>query len=295
MLHMDIAPSRRTLLQGGGALVVSVGLPVGLDTVLAVGTAHAQGTKPPLVPSQLASYIAVDADGQVSAFFGKTDAAQGLYAGIGQIVADEMDVPYARVTVIMGDTASSVNQGGASGSTGIQFGGKQMRAAAAEARRVLVAMAAESLGLPAEQLVVDDGLVHAADDSSKAVSYANLIGGRYFNVPLAWNGEIGNSLYAPGQAKPKSFKDYKVVGRPLPRLDIAPKVFCQEDYVTDVKVPGMVHGRVIRPPVAGATPLAVDAASIADIPVRDSCARQGSWASSPIPNGGRSARRTSLP
>jgi CO/xanthine dehydrogenase Mo-binding subunit len=156
-----------------------------------------------------------------------------------------------------------VNQGGASGSTGIQFGGKQMRMAAAEARRVLVDMAAEKLGVPADTLTVSDGTV---GDGSKKITYGELIGGRYFNVQLDWNKEIGNTLYAPGKAKPKNPKDYKIVGQPLKRADIAPKVFCQEDYVTDVKVPGMVHGRVIRPPVAGATPVAVDESSIKDIP-----------------------------
>jgi nicotinate dehydrogenase subunit B len=255
--------SRRALLQAGGAFVVSVGMPIGLDTVLGISQARAQGTRPPLTPDQLSSYIAVNQDGSVSAFFGKTDMAQGLYAGIGQIVAEELDVPYKSVTVIMGNTASSVNQGGASGSTGIQFGGKQMRMAAAEARRVLVDMAAEKLGVPADTLTVSDGVV---SDGSRKTTYGELIGGRYFNVQLDWNKEIGNALYAPGKAKPKKPSDYKIVGRPLKRADIAPRVFCQEDYVTDVKVPGMVHGRVIRPPVAGATPVRVDESSVKDIP-----------------------------
>ncbi|HEY2226921.1 MAG TPA: molybdopterin cofactor-binding domain-containing protein [Xanthobacteraceae bacterium] len=255
--------SRRAVLRAGGAVVVSVGMPIGLDTVLGINQAQAQGARPPVTPDQLSSYIAVNQDGSVSAFFGKTDSAQGLYAGIGQIVAEELDVPFKSVTVIMGNTASSVNQGGASGSTGIQFGGKQMRMAAAEARRVLVDMAAEKLGVPADTLTVSDGTV---GDGSKKITYGELIGGRYFNVQLDWNKEIGNTLYAPGKAKPKNPKDYKIVGQPLKRADIAPKVFCQEDYVTDVKVPGMVHGRVIRPPVAGATPVAVDESSIKDIP-----------------------------
>ena len=102
------------------------------------------------MPDQLASYIAINADGTVSAFFGKMDMGQGLFVAIGQMVAEELDVPFKAVTVIMGDTATSVNQGGASGSTGIQLGGKQMRMAAAEARRVLVEMAAAKLGLPAD-------------------------------------------------------------------------------------------------------------------------------------------------
>ena len=126
-------------------------MPVGADTVLGISQARAQGTKPPLTPDQLSSYIAVNADGTVDAYFGKTDMAQGLFTAIGQIVAEELDVPYKAVKVIMGQTRNSVNQGGASGSTGIQFGGKQMRYASAEARRVLVDMAAAKLNIPADR------------------------------------------------------------------------------------------------------------------------------------------------
>ncbi len=257
--------SRRSMLKAGGALVVSVGTPIGLDTVLGIGEAFAQGTKPPLMPDQLSSYIAVNADGTVSAFFGKMDMGQGVFVAIGQMVAEELDVPFKAVTVIMGDTATSVNQGGASGSTGIQMGGKQMRVAAAEARRVLVEMAAQKLGLPAAELAVTDGVVHAKSDPSKKASYAELIGGRYFNVELDWNKQWGNPLYAPGKAKPKDPKDRKIVGQPIKRADIAPKVYAQEDFNTDVKRPGMVHGRMIRPAVAGAVPVKVDESSINDI------------------------------
>src|SRR6266566_6067610 len=242
MTKMDKAMnlSRRSILRAGGAFVVSIGMPVSLDTVLAIRAAFAQGTRPPLVPSELASYIAVNADGTVSAFFGKMDMGQGLFVAIAQMVAEELDVPFKAVTVIMGDTATSVNQGGASGSTGIQMGGKQMRMAAAEARRVLVEMAAAKLGTPADQLIVVDGVVTAAFNRDKKTSYAELIGGKYFNVQLDWNKQMGNALYAPGKAQPKPFKDHKVVGKPIKREDVAPKVFAQEDYCTDVKVPGMV-------------------------------------------------------
>ncbi|MBV8285317.1 MAG: molybdopterin-dependent oxidoreductase, partial [Hyphomicrobiales bacterium] len=258
--------SRRALLKAGGALVVSIGTSLTLDTVVGIGEAFAQGAKPPLTPDQLSSYIAVNADGTVSAFFGKMDMGQGLFVAIGQMVAEELDVPFKAVSVIMGDTATSVNQGGASGSTGIQMGGKQMRMAAAEARRVLVDMAAAKLGLTADVLTVTDGVVHAKDDASKRVSYAELIGGRYFNVELDWNKEWGNTLYAPGKAKPKDAKDHKIVGTPIAREDIAPKVYAQEDFCTDVRRPGMVHGRMIRPAIAGAVPVKVDESSIKDIP-----------------------------
>ena len=98
------------------------------------------------------------------------------------------------------------------------------------------------------------------------MTYAELIGGRYFNVQLDWNKKYGNPLYAPGKAQPKKPSDYKIVGQPIKREDVAPKVFAQENFVTDVKVPGMVHGRMIRPAVAGAVPVKVDDSSIKDIP-----------------------------
>jgi CO/xanthine dehydrogenase Mo-binding subunit len=258
--------SRRSVLLGGGALVVSVGAAVSLETVLSIGKAYAQGGKPPLTPDQLSSYIAVNADGTVAAYFGKMDMGHGLHVAIGQIVAEELDVPFHSVKVFMGDTATSVNQGGASGSTGIQLGGKQMRVAAAEARRVLVEMAAGLLSVPADKLTVNDSVVSASDDKSKRISYAEMIGGKYFNVQLDWNKKYGNPLYAPGKAQPKNPSEHKIVGQPIKRQDVAPKVFAQEDFVTDIKVPGMVHGRMIRPPVAGAVPVKVDDSAIKSIP-----------------------------
>src|SRR4029079_18137748 len=128
---------------------------------------HAQGPGPPLTPEQLSSYIAVNADGTVNAYFGKMDMGHGLHTAVAQIVADELDVPYKAVKVVMGDTATSVNQGGASGSTGLQLGGKQMRMAAAEARRVLVEMASQKLGVPVDQLTVSWGVVHSKTEPSK--------------------------------------------------------------------------------------------------------------------------------
>ena len=265
--------SRRALMRSGGALVVSLGMPVGLDAVLAVQDTHAQGvprpwneTRPALTPDQLSSYVAVNADGTVAAYFGKMDMGHGLTVAIAQIVAEELDVPFKAVKMYLADTATSVNQGGASGSTGIQLGGKQMRMAAAEARRVLVEMAAERLGVAADGLTVVDGVVQAKADASRKASYAELIGGRYFNVALDWNKQYGNTLYAPGKAQPKKPAEYRVVGQGIHREDVAPKVFATEDFVTDIRRPGMVHARMLRAPVAGAVPVKVDEASIADIP-----------------------------
>ncbi len=252
----EFALSRRDLLMGAGALIVAVNLPAG---AVAAGDAG----KPALAADQLDSWIAVRADGSILAFFGKMDMGQGVDVAIGQIVAEELDVPFARVEVVMGDTATSVNQGGASGSTGIQRGGIALRNAAAEARRVLVEMAAVNFDVPTDRLSVSDGVV---SDGTSRVSYGELIGGRFFNLGLQWNGKIGNDLVATGQAKPKPPSAYKTVGQSYKRNDIPAKVFGRMDFVTDVKLPGMVHGRMIRPPVAGAVPVAVDEGSVRDIP-----------------------------
>src|SRR4051794_607376 len=233
--------TRRSVVQGAGMFVFSIGIPVGLDTMLNINAALAQGGKPALVPTELDSYLAINADGTVNVYFGKIDGGQGVDVAIGQMVAEELDVPVKSVKVIMGDTAVTLNQGGASGSNGVQRGGMQMRYAAAEARHVLLQAAAEKLNVPAEKLVVNDGLITVTGDATKKISYADLIGGRFFNVRLEWNGKLGNDLEAHGKAKPKSPDQYKIVGQSFPRSDLADKLYGQYEYVTDVKLPGMVH------------------------------------------------------
>ena len=260
---------RRRFLVGAGALVVSA-------PALAATAAHAAeplspgaappSAKPPLRPDELDSWVAVARDGQVTAFFGKPDVGQGVDVAIAQIVAEELDVGVDRVTVIGGDTTLTCNQGGVSGSTGVQLGGRQLRLAAAEARRVLVELAASKLGVTADKLQVEGGVVSLAGDPAKHVSYAQLIGDGYFHAKLDWNGQLGNGLVASGKAKPKTPDQYKLVGVAVPRRDIAGKVFGTHEYIADMKVPGMVYGRVLRPPVAGAVPVSVDEASIAHIP-----------------------------
>src|SRR5467141_436084 len=139
------------------------------------------------------------------------DMGQSLDIAIAQIVADELDVDVAKVDVVMGDTALTCNQGGASGSTGIQTGARPLRSAAAEARRLLLQSASQKLGLPVEQLRVDDGVVSAVSDPAKKTSYAELIGGRHFHHQVEWNKQIGNPMDIKVQAKPKSPSEYRVV------------------------------------------------------------------------------------
>ncbi len=255
--------TRRDLLKGGGALVVTFGIP---EWATSTAQRSASMSKPPLLPDQLDSYLSMGVDGKVTVYFGKMDMGQGVDTAIAQIVADELDVPFERIWVLMSDTDYCVDQGGASGSTGIRGGANPIRSAAAEARRVLLEWASEELGVPVRELTVSDGIIQVANDSSKSVTYQELIGGKYFNVTMDWNGNYGNSLNATGQAKPKTPDQYKIVGQSIPRLDVPGKVLGQTPYVTDIKVPGMLHGRVIRPPIAGATPTGFDQSSISDLP-----------------------------
>ncbi len=256
----DLALSRREFLKASGALVISSsGVVMMADSV---GQGAAAG-KPPLVPVELDSWIAVLPNGNVTAFFGKMDMGHGLEVAIAQIVADELDVELDKVHIDMSDTATSCNQGGASGSTGIQQGARPLRNASAEARRLLVDRAAQQWGVPAEQCSVNAGVISIAD--GRKVSYGELIGGRFFNSKVEWNKQVGNAMDVKGRAQPKSPSQYRVVGKEFPRRDVAGKVFGTRDWVTDIHVPGMLHARVIRPPHATGTPLKVDEGSIKSV------------------------------
>lgn len=254
--------NRRDFLKLSGALIVGFGASGAVSTVLS----QSASGKPPLLPQELDSWIAVHPDGRVTAFFGKTEMGQGVDVAIAQMVAEELDVAYERVSVVMGDTALTCNQGGASGSTGIQRGGIALRNAAAEARRVLVEMGAQRLGVPAGQVTVEDGVVQVPGYARQRVSYAELIGGKYFNHKLGWNKQYGNPLLVTGKAQPKKPSEYKVVGKSFPQPVITEKVMGREQYVTDIRVEGMLHARVVRPPNAGCSIVSVDERSVAGIP-----------------------------
>jgi nicotinate dehydrogenase subunit B len=254
---MNAPLSRREFLKASGALIVTAVGPA------FVGEALAQSaSKPALVPTELDSWVAIAPDGRVTAFFGKMDMGQSLDIAIAQIVAEELDLNVGKVDVVMGDTALTCNQGGASGSTGIFEGAKPLRKAAAEARRLLVQEASRKLGVPAEQLRVDDGVVSALSDSTKKTSYAELIGGRFFNHKVEWNKKVGNPMDIEVQAKPKPPSEYRVVGKSYTRRDLPGKVYRTDKYVTDVSLPKMLHARVIRPTRAACTVASVDEGSI---------------------------------
>jgi len=253
--------TRRDFIKASGSLIVSVALPGASSIALSQGVSG----KPPLTPDELDSWIAVLPDGSVTAFFGKMDMGQGVDVAIGQMVAEELDVPFERVNVVMGDTAYTCNQGGASGSTGVQRGGMTLRKAAAEARRILVERAAQKLGVDAGSLVVENGVVMVPGYALQRVTYGQLVAAQHFHHKLDWNKQFGNTLDINVEAKPKDPSRYKIVGKSYPQKITTDKVMGSAQFVTDVKVEGMLHARVIRPANAGCAPGRIDESSISGI------------------------------
>ncbi|KJC60798.1 aldehyde dehydrogenase [Bradyrhizobium sp. LTSPM299] len=206
------------------------------------------------------TFITISADGSVSAYNGHVDLGTGIRTALGQIVAEELDVSFARVVVVLGDTSVVPNQGATIASETIQITAVPLRKAAAQARRFLVSRAAEQLEMPVGDLTIEDGLIRGHDNSS--VSYGELIADETIRLELADDVPV------------KAVSAYSVVGKSVPRVDLPAKATGELVYVHDVRLPGMLHGRVVRPPYAGvdAGPfvgtslIAVDEASVRDIP-----------------------------
>ena len=215
-------------------------------------------------PSQLDAWLRIEKDGAIRVFTGKVEIGMGVETGFAQIVAEELDVSPEQVRFVMGDTATTTDQGGVGGSTSIMLGAKPLRNVAATARFLLLQLAGQHLGAPLEQLEVRDGIVTVQGDASKSVSYGDLAGAADLNDSLKVSGR-GFALNVEGPGKLKDPASYRVVGKPIPRVDIAPKILGQWQYVTDVRVPGMLHGRVVRPTRAGAKLVSVDEDSVKQI------------------------------
>src|SRR4051812_33946134 len=181
----DTTFTRADFLKGGGALIVAVGLPAAAWPSGAGAAGGAPTSWPVEVdPAKLDSWLAIHADGTVTAFTGKMENHQGNRTALSQIVAEELDVPLASVRLLMGDTARTVNQGSTVGSLTIRAAGPQLRQAAANGRQALLALAATRLAVPASNLSVKGGVVRPVGDTSRQVSYAELVGGGLLGVSI---------------------------------------------------------------------------------------------------------------
>jgi len=256
------ATSRRDFLKTSGMLVVSFSAAAVAAPFVASVSAQAAGLYPDPNFRQLDSWIVIHQDNTATFYVGKTDCGQGTGTAFRQMMSDELDIAYKSTTCIMGSTDVTVDQGGSGGSDAIQTDGWPMRRVAAEARRVLLEMASARFAVPVDQLAVSDAVITVKADPSKRVTYGELIGGKRFNVALT-----GNDINATtGLAKVKAVQDLKIVGLSPQRYDIPPKVDGSLKWAVDVKLPGMVHARNVKPPVAGAKLVSIDESSVRGIP-----------------------------
>ena len=226
---LDTRLSRRAFMKGGGALVVTFTL-----TPRALAAQSARTVDKSVNPDEVGAFLAIDSKGMVTLYSGKVELGTGVLTALTQIIAEELSVPFGRVTTIQGDTLLTPNQGPTYASLSIQNGGVQIRRAAATAREALLDEAARKLGVTKAELAVREGVV-TLRDGSKSASYAELVGDRKLTLKV-------------NPAAPlKDPKDYTIVGKPVPRLDIPAKVFGTFNFVQDVKIPGMLHARVVHP------------------------------------------------
>ncbi|MGT2476717.1 molybdopterin cofactor-binding domain-containing protein [Paraburkholderia terrae] len=216
---------------------------------LTVARQPAQPVKPPpgqpgslssFVPEAAEVFVAILDDGCILAFNGHVDLGTGIRTSLAQIVAEELDVPAARVAMQLGHTAVTPNQGPTIASASIQISATPLRCAAAQARHALLQLAAECFGTQIEALATDNAEVFvAATPDARRVSFAELIAGKRIALDLDL------------KARVKDPSTYRVIGKSAPRVDIPAKATGMLTFVHDMRVPGMLHGRVVRPPYAG--------------------------------------------
>ncbi len=259
--RINPSTSRRNFLKSSGALVVSFGVNAIPGGNVLAATAGA-GLYPDPDFRQLDTWIVIHPDNTSTIFLGKTDVGQGTGTAFRQMMCDELDIAYDRTSLVMGRTDITPDQGGSGGSDAVERDGWPMRRVAAEARRVLLELAAERLGAPVAQLTVSDATIAVRSDPAKLVTYAELVGGQRFDVTLTGNNVNATS----GVAEVKPVNELRVVGQSLQRYDIPAKVDGSLTWAVDMKLPGMVHARNVRPPIAGAVLRGIDESSVADIP-----------------------------
>jgi nicotinate dehydrogenase subunit B len=267
--------ARRDFLKTTGALVIGIG---GMADTLAAQAARSVVEKRGVVSgppdaAEIDSYIAVHPDNTVTIFAGYVELGQGGPTALRQVAAEELDLDFDQVSTVRMDTFVTTD-GFTAASRTAGIGGTQLRAAAAEARRTLLTLASARLKAPIDQLTVTKGVVSVKNDAQRSVSYGALLGDKPFDrryEPVRHNGGIELPRTNPNNAPPKPRTEYKIVGSNVPRFDIPDKVSGKYVYIQHVRVPGMLHGRMVWPQGQGPygiTPkvIAVNEQSITDIP-----------------------------
>jgi CO/xanthine dehydrogenase Mo-binding subunit len=262
----NVTPSRREFLRNAGMFAVTIGAAGAAGALAPDAKAQTDATSAGPYPDpdfrQVDSWIVIHQDDTATFYVGKTDCGQGTGTAFRQIMSDELDFPYDKTTCIMGSTDITVDQGGSGGSTAMERDSWPMRRVAAEGRRVLLQMASTKLDVPVERLSVSDGVITVMGDPSKRVTYGQLIGGKRFNVAVTGK----NINVIAGVAAVKPVQALRNVGQSPQRYDIPAKVDGSLKWAVDVRLPGMVHARNVKPPFAGAKLISIDESSVRNLP-----------------------------
>jgi nicotinate dehydrogenase subunit B len=262
-MNAPVILDRRRVLAGGGALIVSFSLTGAFAQDQA---APAAAPKPPgslATAPYLDSWIRIDADGSITVFTGKAELGQGFKTAFQQIAAEELDVPFASLKVVTADTGLTANEGYTSGSHSMQDSGTAIQNAAAQVHGILLAEAAKRLDVPAENLRTEDGAV--ISPNGRRLSYGELVAADLLHVQAQMTSKL------------KDPATFRVMGRPVPRVDIPAKVTGGAAYVQDIRLPGMVHARIVRPPNYGAQLIDCDTSAIEKMPGVVKVVRDGNF------------------
>ena len=251
--------SRRDFTAGLGGIMLAFSL----DPRTGAGQAPAALPGSLQQNRMLDAWLRINADGTATVFTGKVELGQGILTALAQIAAEELDLPLTRVSMVTADTSRSPNEGQTAGSQSIENSGTALRLAGAEVRAMLVDLAAWKLGVGADTLTVSDGIVSTRD--GRSVSYGELAG------------EANLKREATVEVAPKPPDQHKIVGKPIQRLDIPAKVTGGAAFVQDIRLPGMLHGRVVRPPHYGAKLESFDEAKVKVMPGVVAVVRDGSF------------------
>ncbi|SCW67268.1 xanthine dehydrogenase family protein molybdopterin-binding subunit [Ancylobacter rudongensis] len=260
---MTIATSRRAFLLGSGALVVSFSLGAeAQEGEVQAGTSAPQPTFTAIDNDRLDSWIRVDANSHITVFTGKAELGQGIRTALTQVAAEELEVAPGEIELITADTGRTPNEGFTAGSMSMPNSGTSIRKAAAQMRRLLVEAAAQTLAVAPESLTLQGKQIRSGD---RALSYGEVAAALNLEVPLA------------GDPALKAPDTLTVIGRDVPRLDIPGKVTGAPAYIQDMRLPGMLHARVVRPPGYGATLTQVDTSAIEALPGVVGVVREGNF------------------
>jgi len=213
---------------------------------------------------ELDAWVRFDSDGTITLFTGKVELGQDIRTSVALIGAEELDVSLARIRVVMGDTEQTPDEGYTVSSMSLQTTGNAIRYAAAEVRHLALAATREKLGAPEDNLTITDGSI-ADPATGRQVTYWDLFGGKRFNRRVT------------GAVSPKQPSAYRLIGKTAGRLDLVAKVTGGAWFIHDLDLPGMVHGRVVRPPGYGAGLVSVDTAAAAQAPGVLQVVRDGSF------------------